>query len=81
MKKALALVLIICMLMPLLGIQPLAKGGETLFLQASHFADNLGTWSILDETAKGSALTYCLVGKADENPDATIPAAAAIENA
>jgi len=80
MKKVLSLILVICMLIPTLGITPLAAGNDpVLFLDASHFANNLGTWKMLDETAKGSTITYCLVGTAEDMPDATSPAAAAIE--
>ena len=80
MKKFISMLLIVCMLMPLCGIQSFAaKEGEVLFLQASHFQNNLGTWKILDETAKGATLTYCVVGTADGNPDATKAASAAIE--
>ena len=69
MKKVLSLILVICMLIPTLGITPLAAGNDpVLFLDASHFANNLGTWKMLDETAKGSTITYCLVGTAEDMP-------------
>ena len=73
MKKSIALLLVLCLLVPMMNFTVSAASNTTIFIRPKQFENNTGTWEIKNDQKKGAILEV-LIGVSGGNSSETLPA-------